>query len=71
MRYVIIEDCDYKTFEEHRDEIYENNPWALLSAGYSKKLRKAVFCFNDSDYIPESMQQYIKRPSGHPKKDKK
>lgn len=62
MRTVVIKNCEYEVFEEHRDMVLDNAPYSLISATYSKKLRLAVFQFWDSDYIPENLQKFIVRP---------
>jgi hypothetical protein len=42
----------------------ERMPFAIRNDQYSKKLKMAVFVFEDSEYIPEILQQFITRPPG-------
>lgn len=62
MRTVRIENYEYETYEAIRDVLIETVPFAVINDMYSSKLKKAIFNFWDSDYIPENLQDKIMQP---------
>jgi len=54
--------CSYEQFEKIRDVIYANVPFAVIHVGYSTKLKIGIFNFWDTDYICDSLKQFILQP---------
>ena len=62
MRPVIIDNLEYLEYEAIRDILIMNIPFAIINDMYSKKTKRAVFYFWDSDYIPKELEQFILKP---------
>ena len=63
MRIVIIDDCEYSRYEEIRDRIIMEIPFAIVNDMYSKKHKRAIFNFWDTQYIFEDLKEFAFAPS--------
>lgn len=59
---MVSKEGTYKEFQEMRQWVLDNCPYALLNDVYDQKNSMIYLYFWDSDYIPEEWKKCISRP---------
>jgi hypothetical protein len=58
MRLVIVDDCSYEKYNQIRNSLFKNIPFAIINAEFCNE--KGYFFFWDGDYIPEELEKQMK-----------